>query len=503
MEMPQLLYDTPPQRKMLNPCLGKLLMRSSVTRRATQLAALRTDTNRISRLERLPNELKLMVIVQIADARSIFRLALTGPHFCAFISAHERRVAGDVIKKIIPAELLHLAIATYTAIKAYWNVHNGQDDLNSSKKLSGFYVNSIVDFVERYRCPKGFTLQTQHPRGPALYEAHCYFMMHDTISILASQLALRSMRSIPKVLGFAPEISPTVLIRYEKALYILQLVAELFAWRGGDQTNQMHLAWGMFWFALAPWEVEQVYCAQTLLTWHVLEEMETVCPINHFAYHDWLSTLGGFITYSGPVRLGGLDNGRLPDELALAFKAFGHWNPSGFIQYGHPAPAFGLRLVLDRIGQRLNQGTKDGSPAFGDIDLGPMKHWYCLFLFRGLEKTRPGHSHSFFSCMHCLILSGYAFWDEIEPSRLPTLSIDVMHRMVVQNFKEVSQRYDGPHNGARVAAMWFRRWENCTAQGFIPPPLITGLIPLPYRHAAEYCFRITGQVLAEEKESTR
>ncbi|KAI0196753.1 hypothetical protein EV127DRAFT_466272 [Xylaria flabelliformis] len=484
------LRDTPSQYKTHSPYPSKLLACSPPIFEAIQSATLRTDVNRLSLLERLPNELQLMVIVQIADPPSVLRLALTGPQLCAFILIHERRIAESVVRKTIPAELLHLAVATYTVIESYWNIHNNQFYLGSSQELSNFYVDSVVEFVERYRCSGGFAFEIQHPEGLSLYEAQCYYVMNNLISDYANQLALLSMRNIPKDLRFAPEISPTVLIRYKKALYITQLVAELFAWRGGDQTNRMHLAWGMFWYALAPWEVEQVYCVQTLLTWHILE-----------AYNHWFSTVERFVNYYGPVRLGVLANGGTPHQLIIALKAFKEWNPFEFIYYGHCAPTFGLKLILDRIGQRLAQSTKDGSPAFSDIDLGPMKNWYRIFLFGSLEEVRPGRCHSFFSCMHCLVLSGYAFWDEMDQNRMPTPSISVMHERTVAKFEDESRTLGSLHKD-RIAAMRFRWWENCNSQSVMFPHA-RGQLQLPPRYADEYCFQRIGQTLADEKESTR
>ncbi|KAI0443514.1 hypothetical protein F4803DRAFT_514501 [Xylaria telfairii] len=225
----------------------------------------RADINRLSRLERFPNELKLMIIGKIPNARSIFNLALTGPQFCSLISVHEKKIAQDLIKFVIPAELLHVMVATYAAIESDWNVHKGHTDLNSREALSKPYVDSINQFVERYRCPEAFTLQAQHPNGVALYEAFQYLVMHGAIETYALELASAAMKNIPKAPGFAPEVSPPVLIRYEKALYVTQLVAELFSWRGGDQTKEMYMAWGTFWYALSPWEIEQVFGVQTLL----------------------------------------------------------------------------------------------------------------------------------------------------------------------------------------------------------------------------------------------
>ncbi|KAI1736604.1 hypothetical protein F4680DRAFT_451693 [Xylaria scruposa] len=484
----------PSQYKTHSPYPSTLLACSLPIVESILCAALRTDVNCLSLLERLPNELKLMVIVHIADPLSIFKLALTGPEFCAFISAHEGTITETLVRKTIPAELLDIAVATYTAIESRWNVHNCIVDLDS-RQLSSCYVDWIVHFVEHYRSGR-FTLRAQHPKGPTLYEGYCYLVMQDLMSEYADKLALLSMRNIPKAFGFAPEISPTVLIRYEKALYITQLVAELFAWRGGDQTIRMHLAWGMFWYALAPWEIEQVYCVQTLLTWHVLEEM-CKTSIHALAYDNWFSSAERFVNYNGPVRLGALQRRGSPHWLTIALAIFKWWNPYSFIHWGHCAPEFGLQLMLDRIGRRLDQSTEDGSPAFSDIDLGPMKNWYCIFLFGKLEEVRPGRCHSFFSCMRCLVMSGYAFWDAMDQSRMPTPPVSVMHERAVAKLHDASQLPGGLDH----IADQFRWWENCTSQNVISP-YARWQLQLRPRYADEYCYQKIGQILADEVEST-
>ncbi|RYC60896.1 hypothetical protein CHU98_g5318 [Xylaria longipes] len=442
-----------------------------------------------------------MIVGRISNVLAVFNVLLTGPHFCAFISLHERKIAEDIIKKSIPAELRHLAVATYAATTSPWNIHHGHHDLYFNQTLSDSYVNSVVRFVERYRRPDGFTLQSHHAKGLTLWDASVYLPMNNAICIYSRRLVALAMSATPKVLGFVPEISHSVLLRYAKALYITQIVAEIFAWRGGGQTTQMHMAWGMFWYALTPWEVEQVFGVQTLLAWYVYNDIIRVFP-EHYVNHDNGTTaLGRFVNFLGPTRLRTMEQKGGHKNIATAFDFFRLWNPVGFIYSAHCAPGFGMRLVLDRIGHRLSQGKENGSPAYGDIDIGPMKNWYYIFLFGGLEDRRGGQPCSFFSCMRCLTLSGYAFWDEIKPSCLPTYPIEEMHRMAVDMHERAFQALNGAP-GKIFTPLWFRKWQNHTCQNAIPVPATGQLLPPPY-HTHEYSFRPIGQLLAEEKERTR
>ncbi|KAI0490346.1 hypothetical protein F4859DRAFT_520169 [Xylaria cf. heliscus] len=456
----------------------------------------RADENRLSLLESLPNEVKLMIVGNIGHAQSILKLAMTGPVFCAFITVHERIIAAETIKCFIPPELLHTAVATYAAMKSEWNVHSGASPTKNNFDLTEDYVKTIIDFMHKYRSAGGFTLQGEHPKGLSLDDASQYYAIHSSIYHFAYGFSCKAQSEIPKVLGFAPEITSTVLLRYQKALYITQLVAELFSWRGRDQTEGMHLAWGMFWYAFDPWEIEQVFSVQTMLKWYTINRLSQTAQ-----FRDWPERLEQydfmtrFANFNGPVRICSLE---LKGQMSTAYYYFRNlMNGMGVIYWPVCGPDFGLEIVLDKIGKRLSQAAEDGSPAFGDMDRGPMRNWYNLMLFRRLDRKFPRGGHpSFFSCMQCLVFSGYAFWDEIDETRQPAIPINKLHQWTAFTFHKAK----GSMRPNLSCPTWFRSIQKCKCHEVEYPYRLTGHPP---RHQQEYSNNILGEELAGKLERKR
>ncbi|KAI0443515.1 hypothetical protein F4803DRAFT_306129 [Xylaria telfairii] len=230
-------------------------------------------------------------------------------------------------------------------------------------------------------------------------------------------------------------------------------------------------------------------------------DMKKVEPFEQVFRIDGSSSIGRFITYYGPLRLLAQKRSKTPHAMSVALDSFQQWSDSGFIFRGHCAPGFGIDISLGRIGRKLSQSKKDGSPAYSDVDFGPMKNWYRLLLYRKVASdAKVGTPHGFFSCMRCLIKSGYAFWDEIEQRPPPTFPLDTMHEFAVEEFGRAA----APAEGYYACPMWFRfsDWP-CTCRNPTPgsPTLHIGLPLLFPGH--EYCYRTLGQSLVEDKERAR
>lgn len=231
---------------------------------------------------------------------------VTGPQFYHSISVNQNRIARSLINHNIPPEIQRLAIASHVVSKAPWNIHvNGHPDLNKGVTLPPEYIKSVTAFVEQYRCPKSFTIES-HAGDLRLYEVLRCLTLHKAVRYYAKTLATLAMGEIPvslrfcpeghplrwvsyalpresllstheatwiptpyEIFGSSPEVTPMVLLRYEKALYVMHLVSILFSWRGNDQTDAMYYTWGTFWYSLSPWEYEQVYCVHKLLKQHI------------------------------------------------------------------------------------------------------------------------------------------------------------------------------------------------------------------------------------------
>ncbi|KAJ8120802.1 hypothetical protein O1611_g10270 [Lasiodiplodia mahajangana] len=236
---------------------------------AIEEAVHRNNGKRPGQLERLPNEIKLEVLGWVSDGRSILNLALTGPQFCAFIAMYEKTIAFNVVTWNIPAEMLDVAAVNHSTCYATWNVHTfGHPEFNKGLRMSLAYSQSINVFVDKYR--QGvYTFEKKHPKGLQLYEASQYLDTHNAVRYYAKTLAVIAEEQFPSYLPAHPEISPIALRRYQRALYIVQLVADLFSWKAALPTLAMGRAWSIFWHHFMPWEYEQVYCANKLLQQHL------------------------------------------------------------------------------------------------------------------------------------------------------------------------------------------------------------------------------------------
>ncbi|KAI1181170.1 hypothetical protein F4777DRAFT_4881 [Nemania sp. FL0916] len=424
------LRDTPARRATRENRGGDWLASSRAIVGATRLASKRTAGSRLSNLERLPNEVKLMIVDCCSDTVSIFNLALTGPEFCRLISAHERAIARGMITNNISPPLLHLAIAANIAANADWNIHKTNfKDSEPEKTLPRSYTHQIVKFVESYRRPGGYTLQEHHPDGPKLSEASRYLALHDTIRHYADRFAAYITYEFPKGLGSPPDISTAVLLRIEKALYVAQLVSDLFSWSGHHPTKAMDYAWGVFWFSLLPWEYEQVYCAQRILTEHVAGTIEVQTGKEPW----WIvaNRLWKFAVYQGPLRLHALEL-RSPTAMAAAYADFERWDAWRFIRNGFCDQFFGMSVQMHKI-TKLLAHYSDTGPQFGHglLDLAPAKNWYRVNLNSTIGRISKMRKRRFLSCTYCLAGRGYAFWDETESHQEPIPSIRDAHNRFV------------------------------------------------------------------------
>ncbi|KAF2973127.1 hypothetical protein GQX73_g325 [Xylaria multiplex] len=445
-----------------------------------------------SRLEALPNELKLVVVFWVQDPRSIFHLALTGPVFCEFVTTHETVITQNIINWNIPVQMMRLAIFSDKASRVPANPHTNTINVGMFRPLDDSYIHGINTIVNRFRRDREITFRERYPHGMRLSEASRYLRNHELIRYYAKVLASDAMARTPKNIGFPFDVSSTVLFRYEKALYIMQLVADLFAWRGGSQKDEMYKAWGTFWFAFHPWEIEQVFCVQKLLEKHISRvisqqfENQELIGLPHMPKYR----LSKFVVFEGPTRLGHREIRGSEFAMSTAFRNFLQWNHAEFIFLGYAAPGFGLQINLSRMSARLQL-----SPTLDEVDIGPMKAWYHIALHGDLESTsRPRNPRSFFASMRSLISAGYALWDEIDPKILPTPAIGVMHREVQKKYSVLSESLSGT-DSARACLYAFRSLLPQTQVAVINPQH-----PAFSFYVGEYCYYTKPEVLAGKDE---
>ncbi|KAI1424761.1 hypothetical protein F5Y12DRAFT_714999 [Xylaria sp. FL1777] len=460
---------------------------SLAIRKAIATARTRFAIDRRSRLEQLPVEIKMIVICWINDSVSIFNLALSSLDYCATISIHEKEITLNVLRWYIPDELMHLAIATYEISTSNWAFHNdGRKEIGRGHVMKRTYEDSVLKFVEKFRRTEDWTLLRQHPEGLTLHQIDRYLKMHHAARYYARKLAADTKQRTPGALDFGPKITSTVFFRYERALYIMQLVTELFSWRSARQSETMEKAWGVFWFAFYPWEVEQVFCVQKLLEKYIITMLnrQLVAPVSFETRY----LIARFVVFKGPSRLWGVEMGK-PNKFPMSnhYDFFRQLDYREFIFLGFALPGFGLKLLIPRMAQRVNSSTCD------DIDAGSMKLWYYIAIRGDTEWTVPSSDHHFFSDMRAMVFSGWALWDEFTNTRSKTHAIKWMHEELVRRYVMPSLM-PGPH---RVVPLMFRMTEPRQIEGYdrLPPPIGPPI--------GEYCYSTTAERLAEIEEEKR
>ncbi|KAI8626303.1 hypothetical protein F5Y19DRAFT_488353 [Xylariaceae sp. FL1651] len=389
------------------------------------VAAERIDLSHLSQLERLPNELKIPIIGALPDMKSLFNLALSGPGFYAFIAGNEGMLATEMVTTNIDANVMSLAVARRFAAKSAWKRKKTQvpRDLFPSSE----YVKSVTTFVDEFLGPQNAQVWTKHLQVSGFHEASCYLALHNAICHYAKVLSGRAMKRAPMVLGYGKKVSSTVLNRYKKALYIMQLVTDLFSWSDNSDIVQ-YQAWTNFWTKFAPWELEQVRCLEVLLGEHF---EAFIAQVNEESVGLLSSTLnvakslrGKFIVRHGPE---GLWDMELRSSVYIINRAF-HSIQMTYVLRCRPHTYHREHSAIWLDPNQTGHLSLDASEIFatyGEDEPGPMKIWYYTLLQRYIESpiVMPG-IYSYFSCARCMARCGYAFWDDIKSHRrrLPTIS---------------------------------------------------------------------------------
>ncbi|KAI0431954.1 hypothetical protein F5Y09DRAFT_354467 [Xylaria sp. FL1042] len=500
---------------------AKFMKDSIPTLEAISSAKDRFCQDRRGRLDKIPPEIKMMIVCRIPDSKSIFNLALTGPDYCEIITAHEKTLTIEMLNLYIPGSIMHLAITSHVVITASWAFHNhvvraplnrqGQTQAQAPGRvqtrsqtrareqgqemsiISGLdYENAVLAFTEWFRQNENLTLSQQFPGGLTLQQAEELLELHHAVRYYARVLSSEAMDLMPYIWDLRGEATPTMLLRYEKALYIMQLVSELFSWRDRVNTPPMNQAWGTFWYHFYPWEVEQVFCVQKLLERHIADVLSDAT--GHPVYYHAMQMIARFTVCNGPWRLWELETKRPGgNTLRSRFRDFEsiRIHHEKYISMGVAAPGFGFQVILPKIGQKLASPTWET-----DFDLGPMRLWYFLALRQDVEWCfhrwrRPYYLND----MRTMVYAGYALWDEIPGVCLG--EIQTMHKLLMRHLEGEWETMAGKPLGNRVALIFFRMTEPRRAEGFPQS------FPNPTSGPAEYCYTMEGEILAEAAEKKR
>ncbi|KAI1362081.1 hypothetical protein F5Y08DRAFT_341996 [Xylaria arbuscula] len=167
------------------------------TWKAIESANARFSNDDCSRLEQLPNNIKVTIIGLLIDPVSIFNLSLTGPRLCAVVCTYEKKITRDVMSALIPSGIMYLAVAQYIIMATTISVgpcHYKR--LGRGREMPWPNMELLLDFVDKYPCPEELTLGKQHPEGLCLSHMGHYIDIYKGVWPLCREAVERNGRVV-------------------------------------------------------------------------------------------------------------------------------------------------------------------------------------------------------------------------------------------------------------------------------------------------------------------
>lgn len=247
-----------------------------------------------SKIQSLPDELKVMVASSITDLETLTNLAFVDKGFYNIVKGDEARLCARLFRKYIGDEFLCLAVAVAhsRALQRVPRTFYGQP--RSRLDLS---VEDIIDFVDIHFPSEVSDAIVASDWNMSLKLCAELFAFHEVVDNYADII------SRPPEFESNEDGKGSEKHRVRKALYILQLLSNLFP-RGRvsqrsfqDTERAYEPAWAHLLTRFAPWELQQARCAKQLLARHVQQGKPMLIYLN-FQPRKFNTNL----TYSHPRR---------------------------------------------------------------------------------------------------------------------------------------------------------------------------------------------------------
>lgn len=221
-----------------------------------------------STIQRLPTELKAMVATSIDDPETLKSLARVDKDFNRVIKADQAKLCAALFRKHIGDDFFSLGVAVARSRglqvpRAFYGLPRPALNLT---------VNDIVRFVDVHFPPKVSDTIVAADWKMDLKLCAELFAFHKVVDNYAD---IFCQRPDFEGIGVDEESDNLEKHRVRKALYILQLLSNLFprGWAPKFNFEQMQLAlkpaWAHLLTRFAPWELQQVRAAHQLLVRHV------------------------------------------------------------------------------------------------------------------------------------------------------------------------------------------------------------------------------------------
>ncbi|KAI1114219.1 hypothetical protein F5Y14DRAFT_451191 [Nemania sp. NC0429] len=411
-------------------------------------AKINPDDCTLSRIESLPAEIRWIIIGHLSDSQSVKNLLLSGPRFYALVLANERLIACHLVRHHIPARVLVMATGIFKT------------------RQSRMGAVTLIQFCNmapsRYASVFGKTDDQS-----SLFEACEYLDQHNAVVYYAKALAAQAMGEASKHVGYRLEVTPTILHRYERCLYMLQFESEMLNQAGRPYRFGPKHFFTRFWTVQAPWDYEQVHCVKELLDTYIKAAIAKQLG----GTQDWNRLGDGpkylrlFTMHHGPRALWALERDSSGTALIRAYIAFSN-GPRPYVHTQREDVATNPHLqvlpYLDDLAEQ-SEKTKGAISSFrADADLGPIKRWYRILLYGNLEANRyEGARHSYFGNIKHLIKSGYALWDDVELGWEPLPPLEVLNDNAVQIYGHMFEQMQPHRRGSFLDTRFGNtRWQD-------------------------------------------
>ncbi|KAK7743999.1 hypothetical protein SLS62_010360 [Diatrype stigma] len=329
-----------------------------------------------SKIQTLPDELKVMVATSIDDPETLMNLAFVDKGFYNLIKGDEAKLCARLFKKQIGDKFLRLAVAVAhaRALQRVPRTFYGQP--RSRLDLS---VEDIMDFVDTHFPSPVSDAIVPSDRTMGLKLCAELFAFHRVVDNYADVFS-RSLKFKHDGDGNGSEQQ-----RVRKALYILQLLSNLFPRGRVSQRNfkaterAYQPAWAYLLTRFAPWELQQARCAKQLLARHI----ERVIHANVLARGESPISLDrrlsfAFISNEGLFALKKLEDSGITCGTLGALTIFRqlskNWEPTELWYDLHDS------AWISQFGQPIHLDVTDILNRYPDSDTGPRDVWLYTLL---------------------------------------------------------------------------------------------------------------------------
>ncbi|KAI1503177.1 hypothetical protein F5X99DRAFT_425981 [Biscogniauxia marginata] len=236
-------------------------------------------------LPMLPIEILVMAFSLLPHTRDVHSVMLSCKRLHEVVSGFEADISFNILQREFDPERLPMAVARYAAETAPWKQPMKRKEF--TQDIAATYEEKIVAFCERYLRRRRDSEVTLKRCDSTLAMAHGIFSFHvpvarmsrffgnsidDDDAYFAGRDAISNEQQVEAM-------TPTELMRVEKAFYIIDIIHNLFILRpktrGGQdrpESGDHDTAFTKFWQYFSPWENRQV---EVITSWIAIS-MKTV-----------------------------------------------------------------------------------------------------------------------------------------------------------------------------------------------------------------------------------